>query len=242
MRVNLEWLGEWTDVSAGSEAIATALTTSGLEVDEIASVGAAPDGIVVATVRGIERHPNADRLSVCEVDDGNELHRVVCGAPNVRAGIKAPFARVGARLPDGREIKAAELRGVTSNGMLCSAKELGLSEDAAGLLLLDADAPLGTSLREYLRLDDAALEINVTPNRGDCFSVVGLAREIAARLGNEFTRPATRAAAPTIDNVFPVTLTAAAECPRFAGRVVRGIATDRKSPLFCASILTRRPI
>ena len=239
MRVNLEWLGEWTDVSAGSEAIATALTTSGLEVDEIASVGAAPDGIVVATVRGIERHPNADRLSVCEVDDGNELHRVVCGAPNVRAGIKAPFARVGARLPDGREIKAAELRGVTSNGMLCSAKELGLSEDAAGLLLLDADAPLGTSLREYLRLDDAALEINVTPNRGDCFSVVGLAREIAARLGNEFTRPATRAAAPTIDNVFPVTLTAAAECPRFAGRVVRGIATDRKSPLWLRERLRR---
>ena len=239
MRVNLEWLGEWTDVSGGPEAVATALTTSGLEVDEIAPVGGRLDGIVVASVRTVEPHPNADRLSVCEVDDGQAVHRVVCGAPNVRADIKAPFARVGARLPDGRKIKAAELRGVASQGMLCSAEELELSDDAAGLLLLEADAPVGVSLSEYMRLDDAALEINVTPNRGDCFSVVGLAREIAARLGNDFRKPAVPPTAGTINDTFAVKLTAAAECPRFAGRVVRGIATDRKSPLWLRERLRR---
>ncbi len=239
MRVNIEWLSEWTDVSAGPEAVAAALTTSGLEVDEVVPVSAQLDGIVVAAVRKVERHPNADRLSVCEVDDGDELHQVVCGAPNVRADIKVPFARVGARLPDGSQIKAAELRGVRSQGMLCSAKELELSDDAAGLLLLDDDAAVGITLREHLRLDDSALEVNVTPNRGDCFSVVGLAREIGARLGNDFRRPVTRPTPPTIDETLPVTLSAQAQCPRFAGRVVRGIATNRTSPLWLRERLRR---
>ena len=239
MRVNLDWLGDWTDVSVGPEAVASALTAAGLEVDEVTAVAAPLDGIVVGAVRKVERHPNADRLSVCEVDDGSAVHRVVCGAPNVRADIKAPFARIGSRLPDGREIEAAELRGVSSQGMLCSAKELELSDDAAGLLLLDADAPVGAPLRDYLRLDDTALEVNVTPNRGDCFSVVGLAREIAASLGNAFRKPPASAVAPAHGETFPVTLTAAAQCPRFAGRVVTGLATDRKSPLWLRERLRR---
>ena len=180
MRVNLEWLREWVELG-DAQNVAADLTTSGLEVEAIEPLTAVDPNIVVGEVLEVARHPNADRLSVCVVDDGAGRHQVVCGAPNVAPGIKAPFARVGAQLPNGKAIGAAELRGVKSNGMLCSAKELELADDTDGLLLLDADAPKGASAGDYLRLDDASLEINVTPNRGDCFSVLGIARELAAR-------------------------------------------------------------
>src|SRR5262245_35793989 len=174
MRVNLEWLRDWVELG-DAESIAADLTASGLEVEAVEPLAAVDRNVVVAEVLAVERHPNADRLHVCVVDDGTARHQVVCGAPNVAPGIKAPFARVGAQLPGGKAIGAAELRGVKSNGMLCSGKELGLADDGGGLLLLDADAPKGKSLADYLRLDDAVLEVNVTPNRGDCFSVLGLA-------------------------------------------------------------------
>ena len=239
MRVNLDWLKEWVALDGDAEGVAADLTSSGLEVDAIEPLTPADLGVVVAEVLTVERHPNADRLSVCTVDDGSGRHQVVCGAPNVAAGIKAAFARVGARLPNGKTIGAAELRGVQSNGMLCAAKELDLADDSAGLLILDADAPTGVRLTEYLRLDDAVLDINVTPNRGDCFSVAGIARELAARRHERLTQRKTTAVQAAIDATFPIALEAGSSCPRFAGRVVRGLARGARTPLWMRERLRR---
>src|SRR5262245_18287782 len=220
MRVNLEWLRDFVELG-DVESVAADLTTSGLEVEAVEPLGGVDRNIVVAEVLSVERHPNADRLSVCAVNDGAGRHQVVCGAPNDAPGIKAPFARVGAQLPSGRAIGAAELRGVKSSGMLCSAKELELVDDAGGILLLDPDAPKGATAADYLKLDDAALEINVTPNRGDCFSVLGIARELAARRDTELRYRAPAAVQPTIKDTLKIGLGAPAGCPRFAGRVLR---------------------
>ena len=238
MRVNLDWLRDWVELG-DVERVAADLTTSGLEVDSLEPLVAVDRNIVVAEVLGVERHPNADKLSVCVVDDGAGQHRVVCGAPNVAPGIKAPFARVGAKLPSGKAIGAAELRGVQSNGMLCSAKELELADDAGGLLILDADAPKGASVAEYLRLADTVLEINVTANRGDCFSVVGIARELAARRSARLAPPKAPPVAATIDATFPVSLGAGAGCPRFAARVLRGLSRSARTPLWIRERLRR---
>ena len=215
MRVNLEWLRDWVELG-DAESVAADLTTSGLEVESVEPLAAVDRNIVVAEVLSVERHPNADRLSVCAVDDGAGRHQVVCGAPNVAPGIKAPFARVGAQLPGGKAIGAAELRGVKSNGMLCSGKELALADDAGGLLLLDADAPKGTSLAEYLNLDDTVLEVNVTPNRGDCFSVVGIARELAARRDAALRGRATKAVRATIKDAVAISLISGASNQEFS--------------------------
>ena len=237
MRVNLEWLREWTPVG-DADSLAATLTSLGLEVDAVEPAAPPFSNVVVATVARLEPHPNAEKLKVCEVDDGGGRYTVVCGAPNVAAGLKVPFARIGAELPGGQRIAAAELRGVASAGMLCSARELGLSDDAAGLLVLDADAPLGTDLRDYLRLDDHVLEINVTPNRGDCFSVIGIAREAAARGGAPVHASAEPVAAAH-DQTFPVGLGAGASCPRFAARIVRNLPVGRRSPLWLRERLRR---
>ena len=245
MRVTLDWLRDFVELDGDTERIAADLTTAGLEVEAVEPAGAALDGVVVGEVLSVERHPNADRLSVCVVTDGTDRHQVVCGAPNVAAGIKAPFARVGATLPGGKKIGAAELRGVKSNGMLCSAKELTLVDDVNGLLVLDRDAPVGASIVEHLRLDDASLEINVTANRGDCFSVLGIARELAAKRGKTFSEPAPAPAKPSIADHFPVALNAGASCPSFVGRVVRGLSSDARTPLWMRERLRRaglRPI
>src|SRR6267154_4898987 len=151
MRLNLDWLRDFVELDDDTGRIAADLTTAGLGVEAVEPIGAALDGVVVAEVLSVERHPNADRLSVCTVADGLDRHQVVCGAPNVAAGIKAPFARVGATLPGGKKISAADLRGVESHGMLCSAKELTLVDDTNGLLLLDRDAPVGTAIVDHLR-------------------------------------------------------------------------------------------
>jgi phenylalanyl-tRNA synthetase beta chain len=245
MRVNIDWLRDWVELDGDVERVAADLTTSGLEVDAIEPLATADAGIVVAEVLRVDRHPNADRLSVCLVDDGAGKHQVVCGAPNVAPGIKAPFARVGAKLANGKAIGAAELRGVQSNGMLCSAKELGLVDDANGLLILDADAPKGATIADHLRLRDAVLEINVTPNRGDCFSVIGIARELAARR-NALLAPRTPAQVrATIADGLPIALNAEASCPQFAGRVLRGLSTNARTPLWMRERLRRagvRPI
>ena len=244
MRVNLEWLKDWVDLKGDADSVAADLTTSGLEVDSLEPL-ASGSGIVVGEVLRVERHPNADRLSVCVVDDGSGQHQVVCGAQNVAAGIKAPFARVGAKLPSGKAIDAAALRGVQSNGMLCSAKELGLVDEVDGLLLLDADAPKGMDITAHLRLDDAVLEINVTPNRGDCFSVMGIARELAARRNTKLAQPGAKSVPAAIDATFPIALGAGASCPRFAGRVLRGLKRTARTPLWMRERLRRagvRPI
>jgi len=245
MRVNLEWLREWVDFDLQAEQLAEQLTIGGLEVDSIEPIPPTAPGIVVAEVLDTQPHPNAERLNLCTVTDGVKTHSVVCGAPNVSRGLKAAFAPVGSALPDGREIKAIELRGVPSEGMLCSAAELGLSDDAAGLLELDSDAPVGTSLSEYLRLDDMILDIDLTPNRGDCFSVLGVARETAALSGALFKPPQLAAVPASIEDTLGIELTASEACPRFAGRVIRNVATGRISPLWMRERLRRaglRPI
>ena len=239
MRVNLDWLREWVDAGTDAERVAAALTTSGLEVETVEPAGPPLDGIVVAQVLSVAPHPNADRLTVCTVDDGNTRQQVVCGAPNVASGIRVPFARVGARLPGGATIGAAELRGVKSHGMLCSAKELDLVDDSTGLWLLDHDAAVGMDFGAYLRLDDAVLDVKVTANRGDCFSVLGLARELAARLATGLRGNAQQPVEVSLDERFPVRLLAPQLCPRFAGRVVRSLRPGVRSPLWLRERLRR---
>ena len=190
MKVSVTWLRELVAVDMPVEALARALTMGGLEVEEITPVAGDFSGIVVAHVKSVAPHPNADKLRVTEVDAGTgELLQIVCGAPNVAAGQKVPCALVGAKLPD-LEIKKAKLRGVESNGMLCSARELGMSDDHAGLLVLDADAPVGRDIREVLGLDDVVFTLKLTPNRGDCQSMFGIARDVAAITGARLTLPA----------------------------------------------------
>ena len=239
MRVSLDWLRDFVALDGDAQRVADDLTSSGLEVESVERAGAPLDGVVVAKVLTVARHPKADRLSVCTVDDGRGEVQVVCGAPNVAVGIKAPFARVGATLPGGKAIGAAELRGVQSNGMLCSAKELELPDDVDGLLVLDADAPAGRPVAEHLKLDDAILEVNVTPNRGDCFSVLGIARELAARRDIALAGRTHEPTAPTSNDLYSVALLAGEHCPRFAGRVLRGIRGGAKSPFWLRERLRR---
>src|SRR5919201_198778 len=176
MNVPESWLRSFCDPSLSGREVAERLTMAGLEVESYTSVAPELSGVVVGEVLAVERHPNADKLTVCKVDAGNEKLQVVCGAPNVRAGMKAPLAKIGAKLPN-IEVKAASLRGVESHGMLCSARELGLSEDHSGLLELAPDAKIGTDVRAALGLDEHVFTLKLTPNRADCLSILGVARE-----------------------------------------------------------------
>ncbi len=239
MRVNVDWLRDWVDIDLAPEELATRLTVAGLEVDSVDAAAPEFEGLVVAEIASVEPHPDADRLVVCEVNDGKEQHSVVCGAPNAATGLRAPFARIGARLPGGLKIGRAKLRGVVSEGMLCSGEELGLSEKSAGLLELPQDAPLGQSVRDYLRLDDAILDIDLTPNRGDCFSVLGIAREIAATQGLELEPPAETAVTAQHDAIFDVALEAGEGCPRFVGRILRDISPQGVTPAWLVERLRR---
>ena len=181
MRISLAWLGDWVDSGLDPSALAARLTMCGLEVDSVEPAAGDFQGVVVGEVLSVESHPAADKLTVCQVAGGGAaLLQVVCGASNVRAGMKAPLALEGARLAGGDVIRRARLRGVESNGMLCSARELGLSDEHEGILERPDELVTGTPLREALQLDDTILEINVTPNRGDALSVLGVAREVAA--------------------------------------------------------------
>src|ERR1051325_7385184 len=182
MKFSENWLRHHVPTNASRDELAATLTAIGLEVEDVAALGESLDGVIVARIVSAQKHPEADRLQVCEVDTGNGVVQIVCGAPNARAGLVAPLAMVGAQLPGGIAIKAAKLRGVESFGMLCSAKELGFDRGARGLLELPADAPVGTPLAAYLGLPDATIEIKLTPNRADCFSVRGIAFDVAAAL------------------------------------------------------------
>jgi phenylalanyl-tRNA synthetase beta chain len=180
MKLSERWLREWVDPPVDTAGIVSQLTMAGLEVDGTAPATPAFSSVVVGLVEAVERHPDADKLTVCRVDVGAaDTLAIVCGAPNVRAGMKAPVALVGAELPGGLKVKRARLRGVESAGMLCSERELGLGDSHAGLWDLPADAPVGRDLRDWLGLDDAVIDVDLTPNRGDCFSVLGIARELA---------------------------------------------------------------
>ncbi|HEX2493098.1 MAG TPA: phenylalanine--tRNA ligase subunit beta [Steroidobacter sp.] len=242
MKISLHWLREWVDTGEDVQALAHALTMAGLEIEGVQPAGPDLPGVIVAEVQSVQRHPDAEKLNVCRVWTGREDVQIVCGASNVRAGMKAPLAALGARLPNGLEIKKAKLRGVESFGMLCSARELGMNEDASGLFELPAHLKTGDSLTQALALDDAIFEVNLTPNRGDCMSVAGVAREAAASRGVSLHPPKMDAVAASIDETFPVRLEAAAGCPKFVGRVIRGVSVGAQSPFWMQERLRRAGI
>jgi len=246
MQVPELWLRAYADPAIDGDALAEALTMAGLEVEHSAPVAPAFEGVVVARVLSVQRHPAADKLSVCEVDVGQGAARtIVCGAPNVAAGLCVPCALPGAVLPGGLAIRAATLRGVASEGMLCSAAELGISEERGGLLVLPEGSVIGQSLREALQLDERALLLKLTPNRGDCLSVLGVARELAAITGVPLTAPSFEPVAPTCTDRLPVRLHAPDLCGRFSGRVIRGLDARAATPPWMQRRLERsgqRPI
>ena len=245
MKFSENWLRSLVDIPVDRDALVHRLTMSGLEVEGVEPIGAALDGIVVAEILSCEPHPNADKLRVCKVAAGKETLQIVCGAPNARAGLKAPLATIGAKLPNGVEIKQAALRGVDSQGMLCSAKELGIDADASGLMELAGDAPVGEALAKYLGLPDASIELKLTPNRPDCLSVHGLARDVAALFASTFHAPAMKDPVVAIASQRAIRLESGADCPRYLGRVIEGIDPSAKTPLWIAERLRRsglRPI
>ena len=243
MKVSELWLREWVDPGLTTEELAEQLTMAGLEVDSIKPVAGDFTGVVVGEVLSVEPHPNADKLRVCQVCSGNTSSlQVVCGAPNVRKGIKVPFATIGAQLSDSFRIKKAKLRGVESNGMLCSQAELQLGEDDAGLLELAADAPVGIDLRDYLRLNDHCIEIDITPNRSDCLSMRGVARDVGVLNRLPVKEPSIIAIAPSIDDTFSVELVAEELCPRYVSRIIRNVDISQPSPAWMREYLRRAGI
>jgi len=240
MRVSSAWLREWVNPPLTTAALAERLTLAGLEVAAVAAVAPAFSGVVVGQVRQVAPHPDATKLRVCQVSVGaDEPLCIVCGAANVAAGMKVPVAVVGARLPDARAIAAATLRGVSSAGMICSAAELGLAERSEGIWPLPADAPVGTSLRTWLQLDDETFELELTPDRGDCLSIAGVAREVAALTGMTVTPPSVSPVAPLSDDTWPVEVSASAACPRYACRLLRGLDPHAETPLWLRERLRR---
>ncbi|MEO8526542.1 MAG: phenylalanine--tRNA ligase subunit beta [Caldimonas sp.] len=242
------WLREFCDPPISTAELAERLTMAGLEVEALRPAAPPFHGVVVAEVLAVAPHPNADRLRVCQVDaGGGETLEIVCGAPNVRAGIKVPCARVGAELPPAKEgedaqpfrIEVGKIRGVESRGMLCSARELKLSDDHGGLLILEASAPIGADLRQYLHLDDTIFTLKLTPNLGHCLSVYGVAREVAALTGAPLKAPVIARTAVTDDGVLRVSIEASDLCGRFSGRIVRGIDTQAKTPAWMVDRLAR---
>lgn len=234
------WLRAFVNPDLNTEQLAHELTMAGLEVEETTTVAPPFSGIVVARILEAEPHPNADKLRVCKVDDGSGTPlQIVCGAPNAAAGIKVPLARVGAELPGGMKIGVAKMRGVESSGMLCSARELGLSQDHAGLLVLDDAASVGQSLRDALDLDDTLFTLKLTPNRADCLSIWGVAREVAALTGAPLQPHAFEPVKVTLGDHLPVQVLAPDLCGRFAGRVIRGVNARAETPSWMKARLER---
>ncbi len=244
MKFSEQWLREWVSPQLATQALADQITMAGLEVDAVEPVAAVFEGVVVAEVLERVQHPDADKLSVCRVSDGSaEPVQVVCGAPNVAAGQKVPFARVGAVLPGDFKIKRAKLRGQASHGMICSASELGLEEETSpGILELPASAPVGEDFRVWLGLDDHTIEVDLTPNRGDCLSVKGMAREVGVLNRLAVAGPATAPVAATHDETFPVRVEDAEHCPRYLGRLIKGVDVTAETPLWMVERLRRSGI
>lgn len=227
MQFSENWLRTMVDPKMTSDELAHLLTMSGLEVEDVDPVAPPFSNVVVGLVLEMEKHPNADRLNVCQVDVGTgTMLNIVCGAPNVRPGLKVVCAMAGAVLPPGAdgkpfEIKVGQLRGVESQGMLCSARELKLSEENAGLMELPDDAPIGQNFRDYFALNDLKFTIKLTPNKADCLSVLGVAREVSALTGVPLNAPQFRTVPVSSDEILPVKVSAPDLCGRFTGRVIR---------------------
>ncbi|HEY8569998.1 phenylalanine--tRNA ligase subunit beta [Microbulbifer sp.] len=240
MKFSNAWLREWVNPDLTAQQLADQITMAGLEVDAVEPVAGDFSGVVVGEIVACEQHPDADKLRVCKVQGHPEGEmQVVCGAPNARVGIKIPFALVGAALPGDFKIKKAKLRGVESFGMLCSQTELELGTDNDGIWELPADAPTGADLREYLLLNDSAIEVDLTPNRSDCLGVAGIAREVGVLNRCAVTAPAIEPVAATIDDSFPVSLLAEDACPRYVGRIIRNIDISAATPLWMQERLRR---
>lgn len=242
MKISENWLRTWVNPDVNSETLANQLTMLGLEVDDISPVAAPFHGVVVGEVLTVEQHPDADRLRVTTVNIGqDDALQIVCGAPNVRVGLRVAVATVGAVLPGDFKIKKGKLRGVASNGMLCGASEIGLEDKIDGLLELAADAPIGENIRDYLRLDDQIIDISITPNRGDCFSLRGIAREVAVVNQTTVTAPAIEPITATIQDELSVNLHTLG-APRYLGRVIKQVNIAAKTPAWMEEVLTRSGI
>ena len=247
MKFSENWLREWVNPDVNSEQLVADLTMAGLEVDHYGPVAGAFSDVVAARILTAERHPDADKLRLCQVDDGSgETIQIVCGAPNARAGLVAPLARVGAMLPGDFKIKPAKLRGIESFGMLCSGRELGLSEDADGLLELPSDAAIGANIRQLLGLDDIVIELDLTPNRADCLGIRGIARDVAAIYSCDYKELKIEPVAVTLDlKPLHIELLDAEDCPHYVGRAIGNINQNAQTPLWMKERLRRcglRPI
>ncbi len=240
MRFSEAWLREWVNPNVATAELAEQLTMAGLEVDAVEPVAGSFEGVVVGAVLERRQHPDADKLSVCTVDAGTgETLQIVCGASNVATGMRVPVATVGARLPGDFRIKRAKLRGIESLGMICSAKELGLAESSEGIMALPQDAPVGVDLHSYLALADSAIEVDLTPDRGDCLSVAGIAREVGVINRCPVTPPSIEPVASVISESIVVHLEAPRACPRYVCRVLRGVDPAAATPLWMQEWLRR---
>ncbi len=246
MKFSESWLREWVNPDMGTAELMERLTMAGLEAGGSAPVASKFSGVVVGEILAVEAHPDAGKLRLCRVADGAGIHAVVCGAANAIAGMKTPYARPGARLGDSgdsacgeREISVAAIRGVQSAGMLCSAAELGMGEDAEGLLVLPEDAPPGADVRDLLALDDHSIELDLTPNRGDCLGMIGIARDVGAMLDLPVAEMEIAEVESRIEDEFPIRISAGRQCPRYLGRVIRDISLDAETPLWMREKLRR---
>lgn len=245
MIISEQWLRDWVRVDLSAQEIADCLTNAGLEVDAVEPLAGSIENLVVGKVLEVSKHPDADRLNLTKVDIGSDVLSIVCGASNVRENLIVAVATIGAKLPNGLKIKKAKVRGVESNGMLCSASELGLEEESAGLIELDSDAEIGQRVDEYLQLDDHLIDIDLTPNRGDCLSVQGIARELKVLADGSYHPLDIPAVESACNESIGVDLQDSNNCPRYLGRVVQGISQDATTPLWMQERLRRsgvRPI
>ncbi len=240
MRFSESWLREWVNPDITTDELSHQLSMAGLEVDGVEMAAPSFSGVVVGEILSREQHPDADKLGVCQVNvGGDEDLQIVCGAQNAAAGMKVPVATVGATLPGDFKIRKAKLRGVQSLGMICSASELGLAESSDGIMELPADAALGQDFRDLLALDDALIEVDLTPDRGDCLSIAGIAREVSVINAAELNKPVITAVDAVHDEIFPVDLQAPRACPRYACRIVKGIDINAVTPGWMVEKLRR---
>jgi len=245
MIISEQWLRDWVSTDLDAQQIADCLTNAGLEVDGVETVSEPIDNLLVGVVKSVEKHPDADRLNLTQVDTGSETLSIVCGAPNVREGMYVAVATVGAKLPNGMKIKKAKVRGVESFGMLCSAAELGLAEESSGLIDLGNDAPIGERVDEYLKLADSVIDIDLTPNRGDCLSVMGIARELKVLADADYHPVEIAKINAASDASIDVDVEQIKECPVYCARVIEGVDQAAATPLWMTERLRRsglRPI
>ena len=242
MKYSESWLREWVDPNITRDELCNTLTMSGLEVEEAVPAADEFTNVVVGEVLQLTKHPDAERLNVCEVTTGKDKLQIVCGAANVKQGMKVAVAMIGAKLPNNLTITQTKLRGVESHGMLCSAKELGLSDDHEGLLELSSSAPLGEDIRNHLKLDDYIIDVSITPNRGDCLSVRGMAREISAVTKTSLKPIHLVQVTPENTDVLSIVVNAKEACPQYAGRVIRGVKADAETPVWLKERLRKSGI